>query len=494
MRIFEGGALCISITKRHFVACFLLWYKIIQLDYVYGRLYDKGFRYIMQYVKNPFDRDPQSAPLIRFMLHSKSLSSEILIRSSPAHRLIKLNSFNEIEIISLPVADDEIHKILNANGLALTEYSSDGLSVALKASDGSIYNVVSPFTKRLPENLWASIISDSTVVLADLFASSICDYLVVGVTEPSLKCKVARDNVITAEQALELVRILLTAHNRYYISAELRVKKSFYYLYRFKKLFKEFQYAWTVATYAQGKGLSKKLNDHLTSLSTRLMFICMAYDKVAFFSLKTANYEDQSDQLYHLVYFVTLITGVFDNLAHIIKECYQLKINDRRYIGLRIPQNKKTTEFYKELECHNVNLHAFLTAMDIQRDIKIFYPLRDSLVHRELPTGVHLQQNSEIGKNMFELNNEILEELKKISDSLTFVIGGNLGFLDPLSFIKWAQEVTITLVNRVLSSIDWDSFCTTLPIDIQDKIHASNESFKHGVGQFLRWPKEPLYF
>lgn len=448
----------------------------------------------MRSVKSTFDRDPQSVPLIRFMLHSESLSSELLIRDGPAHRLIKLNSFNEIKIIPLPIADDEICKILNANGLALTEYSSDGLSVTLKASDGSIYDVVSPFIKRPPENLWAPIISNSTVVLADLFASSICDYLVVGATEPGLKCKVARDNIITAEQALELVRILLTAHNRYYISTGLRVNKSFYYLYRFKKLFKEFQYAWTVATYAQGKGLSEKISDHLTSLSTRLMFICMAYDKVAFLSLKTANYEDQSDQLYHLVYFVTLITGVFDNLAHIIKECYQLEINDRRDIGLRIPRNKKTTEFYKKLEYHNVNLHAFLTTMDVQRDIQIFYPLRDSLAHRELPTGVQLQQNSEMGKNMFELNKEVLEELKKISDSLTFIIGANLGFLDPLPFIKWAQDVTITVVNRVLSSINWDSFCTTLPIDIQEKIHASNQSFEQGVGQFLNWPKEPLYF
>ncbi|GAH86422.1 unnamed protein product, partial [marine sediment metagenome] len=249
----------------------------------------------------------------------------------------------------------------------------------------------------------------------------------------------------------------------------------FYYLYRFKRLFKEFQYAWTVATYAQGKGLSEQINAHLASLSTRLIFICMAYDKVAFLSLKTANYENQSNQLYHLVYLVTLITGVFDNLAHIIKERYQLKINDRWDIGLRIPQNKEATEFYKKLECHNVNLHAFLTAKDTQRDIKIFYPLRDSLVHRELPTGVHLQQDSEIGKNVFELNNETLEELKKISDSLTFIIGGNLSFLNPLPFIKWAQEATITLVNRTLSFIDWDSFCATLPLDIQDKIHESNE-------------------
>jgi len=449
----------------------------------------------MQREKNPFDRDPQSVPLMRFMLHTNSLSSEILLKDSPAYRLIKLNCFKEIGIIPLPTADNGIRKILSANGLVFTEYYSHESGVALKASDGSIRNVISPFTNRLPENLWEPIISGSRVVLADLFASDICDYLVVGVTEPSLECKVARDNIVTAEQALELVRILLTAHGRFYISAEIPISEWFFYLYRFKKLFKGFQYAWTVAAYAHGRGLSEKIHDYLVSLGTRLDFICRAYDKVAFFSLKKANYNDQNTQLYHLAYFVMLITGVFDDLAHIIAEFYHMKIKGRMNIGLRIPtDDSKTKRFYQLLQSENTPLYEFLTALDTQRDINAFYPLRDSLVHRELPIGVQLHKSSEMEKNVFELNSETFEELKKISDSLTFIISGNPCFLDPFPFMKWAQEVAITLVNRVLSSIDWNSVCMTLPIDIQDKIHASNESYEQGFGRLLGWPEEPLYF
>lgn len=448
----------------------------------------------MRHVKNPFDRDPRSVPLIRFMLHTKSLSSEILLRDSPAHRLIKLNSLNEVGIISLPIADHETRRILNASDVVLTEYSSDERTAVLRASDGSTHDVVSRFTRRLPENLWSPIISDSEVVLADLYASRNCDYLVVGANDPSLKCKVAGDTIVTAEQALELLRILLTAHNRYYVTAKLPTTRSFYYLYRFKKLFKEFQLPWTITTYAEGGGPSRKLDDHLASLSTRLTFICMAYDEVAFLSLKTPDYEDQTDELYHLVYLVTLTTGVFDNLAHIVKERYRLEVGDRRRIGLRAGQGNKITKFYAELQRHNQDLHAFLTASDTQRDIGIFYPLRDSLVHRELPTGVHLQQNAEPDKNVFELTNETYEELREICDQPKFIIRGNPCFLDPSSFIKWAQGVTTTLVNRVLSSLDWNSFCTTLPMDVQSKIHASKASFDHGLGHMLGWPQEPPYF
>jgi len=451
----------------------------------------------MQREKNPFDRDPHTVPLIRFVLHSNSLADEILTQGNPSHRLARLNCFKEIEVIPLPTANNDLLRRFAENGLVSTEYYSHEAGVALRVSDGSIYDVISPFTKRLPDNFWEPIIRDSNVTLADLFASNIGDFLVVAATEPSLKCKVAGDNIITAEQALEIVRIILTAHGRFYITAGRSVNEGFYYLYRFKKLFMEFQYAWTVAVYAHEKGLSEKTYDYLASLGTRLEFICRAYDKVAYFSLRTANHDHQSTQLYHLVYFVMLITGVFDGLAHIIEEFYQMNIKRREDISLRMPESnkdRKSSTFYQLLQSKNANLYEFLAESDTQRDIKAFYPLRDSLQHRELPAGVQLHQNSETGKNVFELNSESYERLKGVPHSPTFIIRGNPRFLDPYPFIKWAQEVLVGLVNRVLSSIDWDSVCLTLPSEIQHKISASKESYKQGFGQLLGWAEEPLYF
>lgn len=385
------------------------------------------------------------------------------------------------------------------NGLVFTEYFSHESRVVLKVSDGSVHDVISPFTKRLPKNLWEPIIGNSSVTLADLFASDIGDYLVVSKNEPSLECKVAKNNIITAEQALEIVRIILTAHGRFYVGAGIPINEWFYYLYRFRKLFNEFHYASTVATHARGEGLSEKIHDYFASLGTRLDFICRAYDKIAFFSLKTANYNDQDSQLYHLAYFVMLITGVFDDLAHIIAEFYHMTVKlgsiDLRVLeGNKPPKENKPKTFYQSLQFENAALYEFLTAADTQRDVKTFYPLRNSLVHRELPIGVQFHGMSEMGKNVFELNNDTSERLKKISDSLIFIIRGNPCFLDPLPFIKWAQGVMITLVNRVLSSIDWDSVYATLPVDIQDKIRTSNESYEQGFGQLLGWPEEPLYF
>lgn len=449
----------------------------------------------MRHEENPFDRDPQSVPLMRFMLHSKSLSSEILTKDSPAHRLVKLNSFKEVEIMPLPIADNETRKILNANGLVYTEYYSYESGIALKASDGSIHAVANQPHYDL-SNIWEPVLSGSSVTRADIYASGRYDYFVVGSDDPILTHKVAKNNMITAERALDLVRVLMTAHGRFYISPQgPPVNEGYYYLYRFKSLYRSYQYAWTVATYAHGKGLSEKVHDYLDSLGRRLEFICRAYDKVAFFSLKTADHDTQNNQLYHLAYFVMLITGVFDILAHIIREFYNIRIDDPQSISLRVLPRKGSIKFHQILLSENANLYNFLKAEDTQKDVTAFYPIRDSLQHRELLRGIQYSDSSVHRKNVFELSNEAAEALKRISGASTYIIRWNEPcLLDPFLFITWAQKVLIRLVNSVLSSIDWDSACDTLPSNIKSKIRESNQRFEQGVGKFLRWPEEPYYF
>jgi len=106
----------------------------------------------------------------------------------------------------------------------------------------------------------------------------------VGSSDPFLTHRIAKGKTLTPEQALELVRILLVAHGHFYVGPEETVNEGLYYLYRFKNLFKAFQYAWTVAVYTHGKEMLEKIFDYLDSLGRRLEFICRAYDKVAFFS------------------------------------------------------------------------------------------------------------------------------------------------------------------------------------------------------------------
>lgn len=440
--------------------------------------------------ENPFDRKSTNLPLMRLMIHSSSLSNELLRKDSIIHRLIKLNFLKEVEIIALPSPNDEVHQILVDKGLIYTEYYSDNLGISLKASNGTIYGVVF----KPQQSIWYPITQGTTVTLLDITASKICDYLVMETNDAISVSKVAENNIVSPEQTLELARILLIAHGLFYIGPHYTTDEVGYYLYRFKKLFREYQYAWSVAVYAHGKYLSEVIFDHLDSLSRRLGFICMAYDKVAFYSLKTANNDTQDNQLYHLAYFIMLITGALDDLAHIIKEFYQLEIHYRMGISLRIDSHKKIPKFYQELQNKNPKLHAFLTRVDIQREINAFYPLRDSIKHRELLRGFSYDAPPKNMKNLFEISDEAANCLNILPCASSCVVHIHKPSIDPFLFIQWAQKTIIELVNNILPLFDWDTVYNTLPKDIQDKIVKSDESFKQGVGKFLKFKMEPLYF
>lgn len=187
-----------------------------------------------------------------------------------------------------------------------------------------------------------------------------------------------------------------------------------------------------------------------------------------------------------------LSTGIFDDLAHIITEFYQLIVRKRTDVSLQIPQGNKPTRFYETLKPKNADLHRLLTAEETQREINAFYPIRDSLIHRELLKGVHYGLFPG-GKNLFELSDEAVESLGTVSGTSTYIVRLHKPCLDPL-FVTWAQKMLIRLVNDVLSSMSWNSMCETLPADVQSEISESNREFEQGVGRFLGWQAEPLYF
>ncbi|GAH40355.1 unnamed protein product, partial [marine sediment metagenome] len=155
--------------------------------------------------KNPFERNFRDIPLLRFLIHSESLASEVLLPDKEAYRLVRLNSFKEIKVVPLPIANSKISDFYLSNGLILTEYSRHGESVNIKGSDGSIHGV----TVKAPDNIWDNIAPDSPVTLADIFASNSYDYLVVRADDPILqKTNRISANIVTPEQALDITRVL----------------------------------------------------------------------------------------------------------------------------------------------------------------------------------------------------------------------------------------------------------------------------------------------
>lgn len=187
-----------------------------------------------------------------------------------------------------------------------------------------------------------------------------------------------------------------------------------------------------------------------------------------------------------------LSTGVFDDLAHIIKEHHKLEIQARRNIGLRYTRAPKC---YEELKDKNTSLYDSLLSESVQRQIGAFYPIRDSLQHRVFFQVVQFSdsRNSIHNKSVIELSEEASKLLieEPTASNCIYSLGH---FMDPLLFITWAQGVLINIVDTVLSLIDWDSLYESLSQELKDRIRQSDVQYEKGVGHLFGWPQEPWYF
>ncbi len=99
-------------------------------------------------------------------------------------------------------------------------------------------------------------------------------------------------------------------------------------------------------------------------------------------------------------------------------------------------------------------------------------------------------------KNLFQLSDEAVTNLKAVSSEVTCIIDLHKPYLEPFAFISWAHNVLIYIVNSTLSYIDWDSARKSLSDGINDQIRRSNELSSQKLGKFLGLIGDdlPLYF
>ena len=365
---------------------------------------------MLQKHENPFDRDMSDRPLLNLVIHSNSMGDNVLEEENPEHRLVMLGSLDEIHMMALPAQNPQVTSFYSKNGLVTSEYCERGSQIVLRASNGTDYGALCD----RGENPFSPLMGGSAVTIKDLAASSRCDYLIVGSQDPTIKRHQIRPSIITSDKGLEIIRILFVNLGLFYVRPRMKATESHYYYYRYEKLFPVCQRALSIAAVTKKDGLSENIYNHLDSLAGRLEFLCRAHDKISYFTLKTASHDTQKNALYHLSFYVMLITGIFDTIAHIATGFYQLDIRNRLDISLQIPQNKQSTPFYKQLKGKNQDLHDYLTNKDVQKCIKAFYPIRDTLQHRELPKGAAYSCNSPEKMNIYRLSKDAADSLMMV--------------------------------------------------------------------------------
>ncbi|MEC0090600.1 hypothetical protein [Paenibacillus macquariensis] len=451
------------------------------------------------YNENPFDRDMSDIikPVISIFIHSNKLKADILVEESNVSKILKLGIFPFINVVCSPTEDTIlVEKLQEYQGVKLTEYSyCDNEKKNFFTLKSENFEKIVLFGEEDKKNIKYK---NSDISLLDIFAAEEFDYFVINDENPILNDDIkSQKNLVSPKYGMELIRLLLVNNKLFFVGKNFTVNEGYYYLYRFKTLFKKYQYAWSVVVSANSV-ISDDFFEQFSSLSQRLEFLCRTYDNLSFHDLKKANNDTQKNTLYHFAYFIMLVTGIFDDLAWIIKHLYELNLS-KMEIGIKIPENKESTKFLNNLKLVNMPIYDYLTDVDTRNLIQLFYPLRDTLQHRSFLSGVRVKNNSKnIDKNLFAVPQKTVELIKNSSVTIDdFGIVENIGdsyYLDAHLFSYKAIQVVADIVNTNLSLIDLERILALLDEASILSLEQSNKDYENGLGAYLGWGSEPVYF
>lgn len=309
---------------------------------------------------------------------------------------------------------------------------------------------------------------------------------------------VTASGIVTPVSALDLVRVLLVNRGLFYLRGGITVNEGFYYLYRFKWVFRAYQQAWTVATFARAT-LGEAVQDQLSSLGTRLNFLCRAADRGAYAAQQRANNDTEVNVLYHLAYFVMLATGVFDDLAWTLTHLYKLPSHRRNHVVLKFDAGKNTSPFLDALGAAAPAVAARVAGAQVQGILRIFYPVRDRLQHRQFLRGLlYLGGPWAAPKILFEFPEDAIQPIRDASTDRRGTEWG-LGlasdaYVDPYAFLTRGIAAVAEVHEAIIGAVDWAALAGPTGDPVREKVDESLAHYERGLAAFLHWPAEPLYF
>ena len=434
--------------------------------------------------KTPFDVPCDKRPLLSIVVNTNSFRDHILSDDREALSLLGLDQFDFLEMLFTPTDDGELLEAFSKNGVECSRL--------VETNEGWVL-VEKTRTHFLPQQQLHSgpIVEGSSVTVLDMILRGRMNGLfVVDAADPFMASSVRRELDVDASEALDRVRVLAANCNLFYIGRNYTVNEGFYYLYRFKTVFRAFQKAYTVVG-------SKQLD----SLAQRLEFLCRAADRASYFALRRADNDNQDNALYHTAFLITLITGVFEDLAWFLTELYSLRIKNDYGVSLRRLTNVKDNEkFFDQLKAANPAMHDYLRQKDTQAALGLFYPVRNQLHHRTFLQALRsMHATKQTDKILFilpEKTVQLMEELDGHDYRAVWNLSDTgLGIaVEPYPFVRRAVGITASIVNELLGFVDWDKMLASLPVDARITAERICAEFDAGPGHFLGWGAEPIYF
>lgn len=442
--------------------------------------------------ETPFDRDPGERPLVKLLLHSESLADGIAQGERDIDALLQLRNFDFAEVLLTPPRDAKTASIL----------AQAHIEVATVEQVGEHWVLIKGESRKHFGPVQASIdyskpMSPSSRVtwLDFIMARNLgYDWFVVGGCDSYLVSTARREPDITPLDALNRIRILTAGLGVFYSNPKVEIGEWLYYLYRSRIYFPEFQRARIRVGFS---ALPASVSDQLGSLGQRLGFALRAADQMSFESLKQPTNDTEDRILYHFAYLVMLATGIFDDLAWMLTYIYSLPLKPVHTV-LKVGEGKSSSAFLDTLAPHAPNLHAYLASARTQDQIRMFYPLRDRLQHREFVSGGLMVGGRHSARILIGVDLDAYSKLPLVAaagprESLGTAQRPGETWIDPHWFASAALEAIAEVVNGVLRRIDVTEYLTKLTPDKQRQLAEVLSHGPHDAGREL-WGSEPVFF
>jgi hypothetical protein len=191
----------------------------------------------------------------------------------------------------------------------------------------------------------------------------------------------------------------------------------------------------------------------------------MAMDEMGIQYFHGVNNDTKTNLLYHFSYFISLITGIFDNLA--------LKSND--LLGINNPEKsrvslfaKRGDDFLKKIKEKNPDLRNLIH--NYVHFINLIYLFRESIIHREGFDSLVFHYNSKDGKwyaNFLKISQVHINHIRLCRDEESdydmitkwgvYKVDNDC-FLDMYHFSIEALKMLTVFVDKYLERLNYQSF------------------------------------
>lgn len=284
--------------------------------------------------------------------------------------------------------------------------------------------------------------------------------------------KLGKLNIMTVQETLRYMDLYAKHKSEYYTAPFKLADKETWYWYSFRT---------KIPRYNVPERESQESVHVLEGLASRFQFLLLAVDEIG---IQTYFPKDPRLMIpYHFYHYLSLATGILDNLAIVTKSKYDISFKDDNSPSKISISKNKGRDFLRQIRSKNLALRNHIS--DYSHFIYLINEMRQISIHREGFRDMTYQEISGISF-FFEIikHSHIQELIKRCKDKPSeydkFTKWGIFDdeffiFLEPYRFVVAASTEMIKFCDRYLDLMGFNKFIDSLPMG--DEFKSELESF-----------------